>query len=183
MKSKLHNLIVLPALLALCTLHTALSTASAQGTAFTYQGQLQNNGSPANGNYDFEFSLSNAPSGGSQVGSTITQTAIGVTNGQFTTTIDFGTGIFTGPSYWLSISVRSNGVPPYTTLTPPQELTPTPYAIFANTASNLSGKVQNTSLPTSPTFSGTVTATSFSGSGRGSTDIPAGPQGPTGPQG
>ena len=57
MKSKLRTMFVLPALLALCALHSALSTAEAQGTAFTYQGQLQNNGSPANGNYDFEFSL------------------------------------------------------------------------------------------------------------------------------
>ena len=29
----------------------------AQGTAFTYQGQLQNNGSPASGAYDFTFAL------------------------------------------------------------------------------------------------------------------------------
>ncbi len=27
------------------------------GTAFTYQGQLIDNGSPANGQYDFEFKL------------------------------------------------------------------------------------------------------------------------------
>ena len=36
-------------LLALSTFNPQLSTAFAQGTAFTYQGQLQNNGSPASG--------------------------------------------------------------------------------------------------------------------------------------
>src|ERR1022692_562723 len=34
---------------ALCTLHSALCTAEAQSTAFTYQGQLHNGGNPANG--------------------------------------------------------------------------------------------------------------------------------------
>ena len=66
MKSKLPCLIVNFALLALCPL--ALSTAHAQGTAFTYSGQLNSGGAPApNGLYDFQFALSNAPSGGSQV--------------------------------------------------------------------------------------------------------------------
>ncbi|HMD55678.1 MAG TPA: hypothetical protein VKJ65_14120, partial [Phycisphaerae bacterium] len=56
--------------LALLALLTAaqLSTVQAQGTAFTYQGRLNGGGSPANGLYDFQFALSNAPSGGSQVG-------------------------------------------------------------------------------------------------------------------
>ena len=46
--------------------------------------------------------------------------AVAVSNGLFTVMIDFGTNIFT-------------------TLTPRQPLTPTPYAIFASTANNLSG--------------------------------------------
>jgi hypothetical protein len=130
------------ALLVLCTLNSRLSTAQAQGTAFTYSGQLDSSGAPApNGLYDFQFVLSNAPSGGNQVGSTVTRLAVPVTNGLFTTNIDFGAGMFTGPSYWLAISVRSNGVPPYTQLNPPQELSPTPYSIFATTAGNVSGTV------------------------------------------
>jgi hypothetical protein len=105
----------------------------AHGTAFTYQGQLNSGAGPANGFYDFEFSLSNAPSGGSQIGATVTQLAIGVTNGLFTTTLNFG-AVFTGNDTWLAISVRSNGVGSYTALTPPQELTPAPYAIYAPNA-------------------------------------------------
>ena len=50
--------------LALCsTLDLQLSPAFAQGTAFTYQGQLQDNGSPASGNYDLQFMLFPLPIG------------------------------------------------------------------------------------------------------------------------
>jgi hypothetical protein len=111
MKTKFCSQIILPALLVLATLNSALSTAQAQGTAFTYQGQLNSGGSPANGLYDFQFSLFNAPSGapGGQLGSTVPVSAVGVTNGLFTTTLDFGP-VFTGSPVWLAISVCSNGV-------------------------------------------------------------------------
>jgi len=77
MKSRLFALLM-SALSAILILQP--STASAQGTAFTYQGRLQNNGNPASGLYDFQFALSNAPSGGTQVGSTVTTLGVGVTN-------------------------------------------------------------------------------------------------------
>ena len=75
----------------------------------------------------------------------VTQLALGVTNGLFATTLDFGP-VFTGNDTWLGISVRSNGVGSYTPLSPPQELYPTPYAVFANTASNVSGTVPSEQL-------------------------------------
>ena len=37
---------------------------SAQTTEFTYQGSLKDNAAPANANYDFEFALFDALSGG-----------------------------------------------------------------------------------------------------------------------
>jgi Chaperone of endosialidase len=132
-------------LLALAIFNVQFSTLHAQGTAFTYSGQLQSNGSPAaNGLYDFQFALSNAPSGGSQIGSGFTIT-VGVTNGLFTTTLDFG-AVFTGTATWLAISVRPSGVGNYANLTPLQELTPTPYAIYAENSSNLSGTVSASQL-------------------------------------
>ena len=81
----------------------------AQGTAFTYQGQLSSSNQPANGNYDPTFSLFDAATSGNQVGCTATNLAVGVTNGLFTTTVSFGPGIFTGASYWLPIGVKTNG--------------------------------------------------------------------------
>ena len=118
----------------------------AQGTAFTYQGRLQSGANAANGSYDITFALYNASSGGSQVGSTITDTGIGVSNGLFTVIIDFG-GVFNGSSYWLQIGVRSNGVGSYNPLSPRQELTPTPYAI---TAENLNGLVSASQVTGAP---------------------------------
>ena len=44
--------------------------------------------------------------------------------------------MFTGANLWLEIAVRTNGGDSFTVLTPRQQLTPTPYALFANSASN-----------------------------------------------
>lgn len=126
------------ALLLLATINSP--TAFAQGTAFTYQGQLNLNGSPANGLYDFTFSLSSNPQG-TIITAVTGALGVPVTNGLFTTTIDFGAGQFVGNSNWLQIAARTNLVGNYTNLSPLQLLTPTPYAIFATTASNLSGTV------------------------------------------
>jgi hypothetical protein len=115
----------------------------AQGTAFTYQGRLQTNGTPANGSYDMTFSLYNVSSGGSVVAGPLTQSGIKVTNGLFTVALDYGPGVFTGTAYWLQIGVRSNGVGSYNALSPRQELTPTPYAI---TAENVDGLVPASQL-------------------------------------
>ncbi len=43
--------------IALCILCTAGNSVFAQGTAFIYQGRLNDNGGPANGFHDFRFRL------------------------------------------------------------------------------------------------------------------------------
>ena len=111
----------------------------AQGTAFTYQGRLNNNDSPASGTYNLTFSLFITNTSGVPIAGPVTNNAVGVTNGLFTVLIDFGPGVFTGATNWLQIGVETNGVNTFTTLAPRQQLTPTPYAVFANTASGLSG--------------------------------------------
>ncbi|MBI3850310.1 MAG: hypothetical protein HY298_08485 [Verrucomicrobia bacterium] len=110
----------------------------AQGTAFTYQGRLTDNGSPANGSYDLRFYLRDAATFGNPVGTTNTVAPVAVSNGLFTVALDFGAGIFTGPARWLEIGIRTNGsVASYATLSTRQALTPAPYAIFANSSSNV----------------------------------------------
>src|SRR5487761_2696795 len=117
----------LPAVLAFCVLPFAGGLpAHAQGTAFSYQGQLQNNGSPVNGLYDFRFRLDADPAG-STILATVFTNAIPVSDGLFTTTIDFGAGWFNGTNYWLEVDVRTNSAANYTALSPLQALTPTPY--------------------------------------------------------
>ena len=121
----------------------------AQGTTFTYQGRLQNNGSPASGNYDFTFALFNTNStSGSPIGGARAETNVGVTNGLFTVPLDFG-NVFTGQATWLSIGVRTNGGATYSTLGPLQELTPTPYALYAGSVagSNIVGSLAAGQLP------------------------------------
>src|SRR4051794_36628632 len=53
----------------------------AQGTAFTYQGRLSSNGTALNGTYDVSFALYNASTGGSQVGSAVTNSSLSITGG------------------------------------------------------------------------------------------------------
>ena len=111
-------------------LRSVVCTATPIGTAFTYQGRFNDGGSSANGAYDFEFRLFDAATAGNQVGSAIAKDNLEVNDGYFTTTLDFGSGIFTGDARWLQIAVRpGNETGAYTTLTPRHELTPNPYAI------------------------------------------------------
>ena len=182
MKIKTTHLVWVLALLALSTLNPQLSTCLAQGTAFTYQGRLNSNGTPAGGTYDFRFRLAADPLGNTYVGSPYLTNGIAVSGGLFTTTMDFGPGLFAGSNYWLEVDVRTNGTVSYTGLTPLQALTPTPYAIFAGSSSNLlgalpagqlSGTILNSSLPASPSFSGTVTAGALAGNGANVTNVNA----------
>ncbi len=100
-------------------------------TVFTYQGNLDDGGSPANGDYDFEFELYDAVSGGSQVGSTVTEADKTVTGGLFSVALDFG-DVFDGTALWLQINVRpGSSTGTYTALSPRQPLTATPYALYA----------------------------------------------------
>jgi len=69
----------------------------------------------------------------------LTNSGTVVSNGLFAVTLDFGPGVFTGTNFWMEIGVSTNGGGSFTTLAPRQQLLPTPYAIFANTSSNLSG--------------------------------------------
>jgi hypothetical protein len=115
---------------------SARPLADALGTGFTYQGRLMNGGNPANGTYDFQFSLYNALSSGVQVGSTLTMTGVTVTNGLFTVQLDFGK-VFDGTALYLQVAVRSGGSSgSYTPLTPLQPLGSTPYAQYALAAGN-----------------------------------------------
>ena len=177
MKTKLH-----PLLLTLALFAGATTQLFAQGTAFAYQGRLNINGSQANGLYDLRFTVCDALTNGNIIAGPLTNSATGVTNGLFAVTLDFGAGVFNGTARWLQLDVRTNGAASFTALLPLQQVQPVPYAIFANTASNVSGTVPaaqiagtilNASLPASPSFSGTVAAATFAGNGGSVTNLNA----------
>ena len=159
---------------------TAISSTFTQMTAFTYQGQLSVNGQPANGLYDLEFSLYNAASGGSQVGLTVTNLAVGLTNGMFTVTMNFGAASYNGQALWLAVAACTNGYGVFTPLNPLQPVTSTPYSVHslnAGTAANVTGPISLAQLPgtvvtNGGNISGNFTGT-FNGSGAGLTNLNA----------
>ena len=121
--------------LALLVLACNLRAAAPLGTAFTYQGRLTDGGVLANGQYDFWFKLYTDPITGTQVGSTASFTALPVSNGLFTVTLDFGA--FTGEARWLDISMHNSTNDPavgWVWLSPRQQITPAPCATYSSNA-------------------------------------------------
>jgi lysophospholipase L1-like esterase len=129
------------------------------GTSFVYQGRLAESGTAANGQFDFQFELFNAPMAGSPAGPAVVLTGVPVQDGHFRVDLDFGSA-FDGSAYWLEVSVRANAVGEFKTLVPRQPIAATPYALFALTPRGEAG-------PPGP---------------KGDVG-PVGPQGEVGPQG
>ncbi len=103
--------------------------ATAQSTtAFTYQGQLRDGGTNANGTYTMTFKLYDAITNGNQIGIAITNSPT-LGNGLFSVNLDFGTGVFDGSARWLDITVAKGSNTE--TLTPRVSITPVPYALYA----------------------------------------------------
>jgi len=119
-------------------------TASAQSTGFTYQGRLNDSNQVANGNFDFEFKLFTALTGGTQDGTPREVLNVAVTNGVFTVVVDFGAGAFPGADRFLEIAVRPSGGGDFTTLTPRQQIMLTPYAIKSSSATSSDSAINAT---------------------------------------
>lgn len=104
----------------------------AQTTAFSYQGRLNENSAPADGQYDFQFTVYPTANGGAPVSAPFAANGVLVTNGLFTVMLDFGDGVFTGPPRWLQIEVKKGIAPgPLVPLSPRQPITAAPYALYA----------------------------------------------------
>jgi hypothetical protein len=165
------------ALMLVCVFTHPVSVV-AQGTAFTYQGRLDDGTNAANGLYDIRASAWNAVSGGTMLSAYYTNLAVPVSNGLFTVQVDFGPGLFTGETAWLQIGVRSNGTAVnFTALDPRQEMTPTPYSIYAEgaNAAGITGTIPMADL--SGTYGGALAlnnpANVFDGNGSGLTGVNA----------
>jgi len=113
------------------------SVLSAGAGIFTYQGQLQRDGAPFNGDIAMTFSLWNAPSGGIYY-STTGALPVTVTDGLFSVEVDFPSISFDSSEFWIQIAVED---PPhsgnYVTLSPRQRITATPQALHAARADTL----------------------------------------------
>ena len=102
---------------------------SAQTTAFSYQGSLRDNNTPANGSFQMQFKLFDSLGGAGQIGSTITDVPVTVTSGVFSVRLDFGSNALSGANRWIEIAVRHNSGESYTTLAPREQLASSPYAV------------------------------------------------------
>ena len=100
-----------------------------QTTAFTYQGRISDGGNPANGNFQMQFKLFDAVSGGTQIGPTLNDVAVTAANGVFSAQLDFGSAPFSGADRWLEVAVRRNSGESYVALAPRTQLLPAPYAV------------------------------------------------------
>lgn len=117
-----------------------MGSATAQTTAFSYQGRLTESGAPANGNFDVQFRMFDAPSAGTQQGDTLTQNPVAASNGVFTVILDFGAAVVIGADRFLEIGVRPSGSgAAYTVLAPRHQITSSPYAIQTLNAQMLGG--------------------------------------------
>src|SRR5438876_443077 len=168
--------------LACLVLVFSTGAALAQTSTFTYQGRLTDNGTPpANAIFDLQFKLYDTATVGTGAlqGSpnTVTNPSVQVTDGVFTVQLDFGADAFAGGDRFLEINVRHPGDPSYTTLAPRQQLTSSPYAVRAATATaNVlkSGDTMNGDLDLGThniTNAGSVRATSLSGDGEALTSL------------
>jgi hypothetical protein len=105
-------------------------------TAFSFQGDLNNGPNPANGLFDFRFTLFDAPIGGTQVGPQLCSDNVTVTNGRVSIQLDFGAQ-FAGQQRFLQVDVRQDtgldcsNITGFTTFAPRTNLLAEPNAIFS----------------------------------------------------
>jgi hypothetical protein len=137
-------------------------------TAFTYQGRLLGNDTPVNGTCDFRFNLYDdvwlTPN---LVAGPVDRGSVTVSDGYFSTSIDFGADAFTGEGRQLQILVRCPaGSGSYTTLSPMAWLNPAPYAHSlrpgASISSDTAGQL-GAVLYVEDTYSGALISAAFEG--------------------
>jgi hypothetical protein len=118
----------------------ASACAWGQSAAFTYQGRLDDGGQPANGVHDVRFTLFDAGTGGTQVGTTQCVENLQVVDGVVAVNLNFGNPFITTSDRYLEIAVRRDtgldcaNTAGFTTLTPRQPLTAAPLATHAASA-------------------------------------------------
>jgi hypothetical protein len=168
---KIKSMACAAAVAALCTINSFAT--EPLGAGFTYQGRLNDGGTPANGNYDMIFNLYDAPTNGNVLGSFSIFGAVPVTNGLFTLELntygEFGPNAFNGQARWLQIGVRTNNNNagnPWVNLSPRQPLDPAPHALYALNA----GSSINASFATNASFASNASSVAWANI----TGIPAG---------
>lgn len=132
-------------ILGLLMLMLMVTATSAQvTTAFTYQGKLEQAGTPTSGNFDFEVELYDSATGGISFAGPLPIDDVAVDSGLFRMSIDFGMNVFGQQDLWLEVRVREGSeTGAYTPLAPRQKITPAPMALHAlNVEAGVIGSAQ-----------------------------------------
>ena len=139
-------------------------------TTITYQGQLEQAGTPLDGTPGMAFRLFDSPTDGNQIGETQSFTGVLVENGLFKVELNFGSGVFDGSERYLEVEVSA------TTLTPRQKITGAPVAQHAlNVAAGAIDSDQIAPGAVGPTELATDSLTIASGTGlQGGGELPLG---------
>lgn len=120
----------IPLVLACAAILAGAAAAAPVGTAFTYQGFLNDNGANPTGPYDLRFSLWDAATGGTQWGGYVLLDDHPITQGVFNAEVDFGIlAFYFADARWLQVEVRAGASTGAYTALPRQRLSPTPHAI------------------------------------------------------
>lgn len=126
----------------------ALPEATAQ-TPFTYQGKLESNGAAFMGTVHIRLGLYTASAGFSPLKQEIMPN-VAVNGGLFTVTpVTFTTADFPGGARWLQIEVSNDAGGTYTPLNPRQQVTWSPYSMYAaqaGTAASVTGNISGNQI-------------------------------------
>ncbi|MFT3683683.1 MAG: hypothetical protein QM783_01950 [Phycisphaerales bacterium] len=165
MKRLLSKLLI-PAAVALAAPATA--TFAQVTSAFTYNGKLA--GAVSDGSVDMRFTLWNAATGGTQIGSTLrfdgtsgggNQSPVTVKNGVFSVPLDFGDASINNGARWIDVEVRSphdaTNTAPYVAAITRQRLSVTPMATFSRDTAGFTVNAANQlMLGTGGTYTGAL---------------------------
>jgi hypothetical protein len=124
--------------------------------SFTYQGYLEDGGGPANGYYDFDITIWDAQTVGTQIASctTLALDNVYVADGVFTFHLQPDQPmdvVFNGAGRWLQVRVRPHATPPWTAL-PRQPITAAPYAWSLRPGADIEGEINDAILYLSNTY-------------------------------
>ncbi len=128
---KTNNKLILAMIVAMNINFNTVQSAELVGSGFSYQGELLDNGSPANTLYDIKFIAYDALVDGNSVGMAVEFLNVEVINGLFNIeNVDFGDIAYEGKEVFIEVSVRKSiDAGTYSALDPRQRIGATPYSV------------------------------------------------------
>jgi hypothetical protein len=148
-------------LTALVLLSCLTTGAHAQvfSTAFSYQGELRVQGQAASGLYDLQLTAYAGPASTMALGAPVLIEDLSITDGLFSTSVDFGNSVFLGDPVYLQVAIRPGAsTGSFQTLSPRQPILATPYALKVRAGSVTDIELASGSVGSQALVDGVITA-------------------------